>query len=223
MNREVSREKKLSAFELSMGDLELLLNRLCALFALPDEVRLNIDIDLKSEQLGFATFAEFRDFNDLPSRCVDFKIYLSQDGRRISLRSHSFFGAGGRILATADNEAWCAGVVETVSSFIRSRRVWYWWLISAPLGLLLVAYSSFSVSFFLSSEGGKQIESKFFIAWLGIFLLLIVLNLAKDKSLPPCSIQRVDEIGFVRNHISELGLVIAAISAIISLAGIFVK
>jgi hypothetical protein len=221
MRQEVHRESSLPAFELNIGDLELLLERLRALFDSPVDVRSSIDIDLKSEQLSFSSVDEIRAFNELPKRCTKFRISLSQGSKRLSISSNAFFRSNGRVFASAEHEAWCAGVVDTVNSFILPRRTWYWWIIAAPLNMLFYVYFGVSLTLLASLPKGKQIELRMIFAWAGMFIFLGILALGKERLLPASAIQKSEEEGFVRNHIAELSLAVAALSALISLIGLF--
>lgn len=60
MKKQVNRKRKLPAFSLSIGELEVLWSRLKKLFDDPADIYARIDFRLPSEQLEFANFEELK-------------------------------------------------------------------------------------------------------------------------------------------------------------------
>ena len=134
MKREVERKKKLPAFSLGMGELEVLYGRLLELFDTPGKVYISISIKLPSENLQFKNIEELKQYAQLRGRITKFSLYLSQGDRTVSIRSSFSIGNPPEVSATAETERWCAGAIETVYSFVKSNRLWYHWFVSAPIG-----------------------------------------------------------------------------------------
>lgn len=222
MKREVEREQKLPAFEIGIAELEVLHDRLLALFPQPEEVHCSIDITLKSEKLEFESVAELKKYESLKGAITKFSLWLSCGGKRISLRSSSLFGGRGGVSAKADNEAWCAGAIETATSFLQSHRLWYDWFISSPLGWVLSAFAYIpSLSLALLPKG-TVIEKPVVYAWVAITATLAILYVARSRLLPTAVLVFSKEDGFIQRNAAQLSLLIAAISAVLTVVGWYV-
>jgi hypothetical protein len=221
MKREVSRESALPAFSLEIGDLELLWGRLLALFDKPGDVYCSIDIKLPSESLEFKNISELKEYSALLGRITKFRLWLSQGGRRISIRSASFLGTRPEVSATADSEAWCAGAVETVRSFTQANRLWYSWFVSAPIGWIFVVFANIPniASVFLPK--GEPLDRPVFATWLSITITIAILYLVRGKLLPSSVLVVTPQDGFIRRHLGELSLLVAIVSAILTVLGWF--
>jgi len=92
MKREVERERKIPAFSIGVGELEVLWGRMVALFDNAEEVYGSIAITLPSEKLEFRNIEEFKQYPNLKGRITDFSVWLSQShsDRRVYIRSGFF-------------------------------------------------------------------------------------------------------------------------------------
>lgn len=222
MKREVQRERMLPAFSLSIGELEALWLRLTALFEDPTNIYTSVDIRLPQEQLEFASLEELKQYSTLPPTVTNFYITLSTSGRRVTIRSGMHWGSRAQVSATSGTEAWCAGAIETVYSFVQSHKVWYHWFLSAPVGwvLALIGYAPM-VALAVMPKGSK-IDTALVIGWVGIFATFLLLYVTKERVLPPGVIRISDRDGVIKKHVAELSLGIAVVSAILTIIGWFV-
>ncbi len=222
MKREVSREKKLPAFSLGVGDLEALWGRLTTLFENPEDTFASLEITLPAEKLEFKSVEELREYSGLQGSVTNFSLWLSQGGRRISIRSSSYFASRSEVSASGESEAWCAGAIETAYTFFMSTKLWYSWFVTAPLGwLLLLCVSAPNIISLLLPK--DQAPSKpTFLAWFGITLALALLYFFKGKLLPSSVLVVTQRESFVRRHAAELSLVVAIASLILAVVGLFV-
>lgn len=221
MKREVSREKVLPAFSIEIGDLELLWGRLLAQFDKPEDVYGYIEITLPSESLEFKTITELREYSALRGRVTKFKLWLSQGGRRVSFRSSTFLGSQPEVSACADSEAWCAGAIETVYSFMQANKLWYSWFVSAPIGWVFFIFANIPNIAPLFLPKGESLDKPVFVAWLSITITLGILYLVRSKLLPSSILVITREEGIIRRHLGELSLLVAIISAILTVVGWF--
>jgi hypothetical protein len=221
MKREVNRKKALPAFTTGIGELELLWGRLLALFETPEDVYGSIDLELPSEHLEFKSIDELKNYSKIRGRVTSFTIWLSQGGRRVSIRSSSFLGSQPEVSATADTEAWCAGAIETVYSFAQANRLWYSWFVSAPIGWMCFYFANIPTVASLFLPKGQSLDKYVIVAWLSITIALIIVYWARSKLLPSSILVVTREEGFIRRHIGELSLVVAIISAVLTVIGWF--
>lgn len=223
MERKVERERKLAAFEIDLGDLEALLQRLCQLFDDQTRIYCKIEIHLRQESMTFESVAEIKEYNALKGRVTKFYIRIfDRDYRSISINSGSNIFYQSTVSANSESEAWCAGAIETVTSFLQTRRVWYHWFIAWPYMLLvfIMAGIPYVINKLIANDFLKN--KPFAIGWLIIILLFAILSLSREKFLPSASLTISSEEGFLRRRAPELTLIIAMISALLTIIGWFV-
>jgi hypothetical protein len=221
MKREVERKKKLPAFSFGIGELEILWGRLLALFDSSETVHCNIEIKLPSENLKFESIEELKRYTQLRGRITKFSLWLSQGGRRVLITSSYSFGFPPEVSATAETERWCAGAIETVFSFVQSNRLWYHWFVSVPFGVIfyLFLFIPFTALMFLPK--GQSLDKTLLTGWIGIVITLGILYFAKTILLPSSVLRVTQEEGFIRRYAAELSLIIAIITAILTVIGWF--
>lgn len=221
MKREVERERKIPAFSIGVGELEVLWGRMVALFDDPKKVYGSITITLPSEKLEFDDIEELKKYPNLKGRITKFSFYLSQSqsGRRVSMWSSSLFDSQSTISATGESEAWCAGAIEAVYSFLQSYKVWYRWFVAAPVGWFFIVLGNAPILALLALPKGTKIDNTAFIGWLAILVTLGFLYIFKGKLFPASTLRVTNEESFIRRHSPELSLIIALVSAALTILG----
>lgn len=219
MKREVERERKIPAFSIGIGELEVLWGRLTALFENHEKIYSSIDIQLPSETLEFSNIEELKQYSNLKGEIRKFSLTLSRSGRRISIRSSGFFEPQAVVRTTAETEAWCAGAIETAYSFLQSHKVWYHWFVSAPIGWILIFLANIPTAAVLLLPKGSTIDKIAYIAWLATLIALGILYVFRGKLFPAAVLRITDEESFIRRHSAELSLVIALLSAVLTVVG----
>jgi hypothetical protein len=224
MNREVTREKKLPVFSIVLGDLDALVSRLINLFEDQEKTRVSIDIKLKNEKLEFENIKELCEYKELPSKVTQFSLYISGGGNRVSISADSIFNPLAIVRATANNEAWCAGAIETVFSFISSYKRWYHFFVAAPIGWFLFILGNIpAIVLFTPISNFLSFNT---LGTIGYFLPLIVLAILyffRPKLFPARVIVINENETFIRKYSAELSLAIASISVIISIIGLYLN
>ena len=151
MKRKVEREQQLPAYSLTLAQLEALTERLRTLFPKPEEVILNVDVKLRSEKLTFESIDELKAYSQLTGNVTQFSVWLSDSPHQIWMSTADMiFDNRTKVRAYGENEAWCAGAIETVQSFIQTRKLWYHWFVAAPVGWALTAAVYLPTFYFLS-------------------------------------------------------------------------
>lgn len=223
MKREVERKQQLPAYSLTVAQLEVLIERLRVLFPEPEETRCHVDIKLKSEKLTFDSVEELKSYSLLRGRITDFSIWVSNSPRRIWISTAGLlFDSRSTVHAEGESEAWCAGAIETVQSFVETRKLWYHWFLSAPIGWLLVAVTYLPLLYFSFLPKGTVVEKTVVAGWVGAMLTLFLLWLGRGRLLPGAILRVTEEEGFLRRRAPELTLLIALASATLTIAGWFV-
>ncbi|WP_126286081.1 hypothetical protein [Burkholderia stagnalis] len=222
MQREVARSKKLPAFSIGIGGLEVLFNRLSALFDKDKKIYGSINITLKSEVLTFDNVDELKQYSGSLGRVTNFSIRLSQDGRRVSIRSASIGSSRAEVITYAESEAWCAGAIETVYAYMSSNRLWYDWFLSAPLGWLLIIMVNIPTVAQLVFPKGQLISKTVVAGWVAMTAVMTVLFFSKGKLLPASILVFNGTDNFIRRYAAELSLLVAIISVVLTVVGWFV-
>lgn len=213
MKREVQRERKIPAFSISVGELEVLRNKLASLFARPEEVYCSINIELSNETLEFRNIEELKEYSELKGVIAKFSFVLSQDGRRVWV-GRNFFESQACVRATAETEGWCAAATETVCSFLQSYKLWYHWFIPLPFWWMLLLFNIPNIGLvFPSFSISKAVSASLFITLIPFLFIYLFRN-----KLFPSSVLRVkNEENFISRHTAQLSLLIAVITLLVTL------
>lgn len=223
MKREVERKQQLPAYSVTLDQLDVLIDRLRALFTEPQDVRCSIDIRLKSEKLSFDSVSELKAYPALKGRATEFAIWVSQSPRRIWISSAGvLFDSRSSVNAQGESEGWCAGAIETVLSFVHPHKLWYHWFVSAPIGWILLAVAYLPAVYFSFLPKGSIVEKTVVAGWVGATVTLFVLWLGRSRLLPASVLRITDDESFIRRHGPELSLLIALASAVLTIVGWFV-
>lgn len=223
MKREVTRNATLHPFALDVPELQSLCLKLIELFDSDQEHHIRIVFHLPDETLSFDSS---NDLNDVVLRrnVTSFYVSIDQWSNRKSIRfsSGSFLNFRPTVSATASSEAWCAAAVETVVTMARNNRRWYHWLHSLPLGYIIIIASN--VPTIMALVGAKEITRQYpslNVAWLAALLSLTIVWALRPRLLPGATIAIGNHETFLKRHAGELSLLIAALSAVITLIGLF--
>lgn len=217
MKREVEREVRLPAFALQIGELELLWQRMQQVFESADNREDSIDLSLPSERLHFDSIDELKAYNQVRGRVTNFSLRMSQGSTSITVKTGGLFSNVPTLKAEGDSDIWCAGAVEAVLSVVLRSRVWYWWLIRAPLTLLfiLAATTPYLYTLLLSRE--LKMSTPVALAWISVVLTLGFITFTREKLLPTAALVFTNDLGFIRRYGAEIGLALGILSLIASI------
>lgn len=217
MKREVEREIRLPAFDLHVGELEQLWNKVIQLLDVKENIQASINLSLPSEKLQFNSVAELKDYGKIRGRVTNFSLKASQNNRSICIKTGGLFNDIPTLKVEAESDVWCAGAVETVMSVIRENRVWYSWFIRALINLIFIilAIIPYVKSWLIPSL--KPTPFSLGLVWFSAFVLFGFLSISKDKLLPSASLTFTSELGFIRRYGSELGLLLRVISLLLAI------
>lgn len=230
MKREVHRERNIPAFSISVDDLEVLWMRIVALFNSRNTIHGLISIKLPSEKLEFNNIKELKQYPELKGSIRNFSLWLHQENKHISIDFYSF-SPQAVVRASGQTESWCAGSVEAVYSFLQSYKLWYHWFVSAPIGwvlALLINLPIIGASIIASTipKGTTIDKSAYFgwaIGWLVTVFALAFLYFFRGNLFPAHVLRVTEEEGFIRRHSAELSLIIALLSLVLTVIGLFFR
>ena len=221
MNRHVERRRNLPAFSIGLGELEVLWNRMIAVFGPGEPDGVFIKISLRSEELEFRTVDELRSYTELKGRVTKFSLHCYQGRRILNVFPGSLLNPVPYVYAQGETEAWSAGAVEVVYSFLQSHRLWYHWFVSGPVVVFIFVLALVSSVVIQLLPKSPVFPSWIVLAWLSTLLALTVIGLARAILLPSSVLRITNEEGFVRRHVAELSLVLALLSAVLTVVGWF--
>jgi hypothetical protein len=207
---------------LTVTDLEVLCARILNLFEEQTKVTLSISIRLPSESLSFENLSELKEYQHLPASVSSFTILFLQGEKTVTVRSGRHLAIRPSVTARSDSEAWSAGAVETVYSFLRSHQLWYNWFVSAPLGWIVFLAGNFPMLILAFKPNDKIISTTELLGWFGAFLVLSLLYFGRERLLPSGVIKISNKDSFYKKHNAELTLVIAVIGLILTAIGLFI-
>jgi hypothetical protein len=222
MKREVERKRKIPAFSIGIGELEVLWGRAVALFDDTEKVHGRIEITLPTEKLLFKDIEELKQYSNLKGRITKFSLLLYQGDRDVYIRSGDPSSSQAIVSATGEAEAWCAGAIETVYSFLQSYKVWYHRFVAAPIGWVLILLFNIPPTIgMLFLLKGTTIDRTAFLGWLAALIALAFLYVLREKLFPAAALRITEEESYIHRHSAELGLIIALLSAVLSAVGWF--
>lgn len=226
MKREVKRQRVLPAYRIDIPEIGLLWKRCRDLFPEPDKVYCSLIFELPAETLRFSSFEELVGFQGLPPQVTVFSLWLNQGDRHISLRSSTILGSRPEVSAGGDGEAWCAGAVETVYSFLANHRATYSWFIAAPLGWMLFLLTSVVPLATALASKFWQPELRIPVAaaysWAALICTVSLLYFTRHRLFPMTVLVVRETQGYIRRHVAELSLFVAVVSAALSIIGWFI-
>jgi len=218
MKKEISRKRNLPAFKTDLAGLEFLVDKLLSLF--PErKCRPSITINVRNEEFKFDTLEEIGKTRELPDRVTSFSLWLSEGSKRFSFYPGGFLGSASSITAVADNEAWCAGAIETALQFFRQNRAWYSWFRGWPIGALtLVAFNIPSIMM-ATGLSSMFVTPKILITWVVSLLVVFALYLGRGRLLPSAvlEIRRTESV--IKRHVSELTFLVSLLALLLTIIG----
>jgi hypothetical protein len=222
MKREISRKKTLPAFRIDMAELGLLWERLVALFNDPSRVHGSLTLELPTETLKFANFGELKNHDKLPPTANKFSLLLMEGERHIFIGTSGIVSSKPEVSVGGESEAWCAGAVETAFVFFVQHKASYNWFIAAPIGWLLVllTYGAGLASSFLAKD--VKVPLPAFVGWLSLVVTFTLLYALRAKLFPMTVLSIRNTDGFFRRHVAELTLLVAVVSALLTVIGWFI-
>ena len=123
MERTVQRKITLPAFSLTKSELESFISTIQEIFT-KETIKASIDVELKNESLKFNNFTDFINFDHQHDKYLKFSIraYDWDSNESIYISTGTFNHHKSYVRAEANNEAWCAGALETIMCFINRRK-----------------------------------------------------------------------------------------------------
>lgn len=217
MKREVEREVRLRAFDLTLGDLELLWGRMLQLFEGSEAIEATIALSLPSEKLAFQSLDELKAYDPIRGRVTSFRLELRQDNRAISISTGGIFNDVPTLRVRAENDLWCAGAIQAAEPVIGRCRTWYWWLIRVPFlpFALLAAFAPWLKLGPFREFPNTQLP--LVLSWFLTSVLLAYISYNKQTLLPAAAITFSQDLGFVRRYGAELGLLLGILSILLAI------
>ena len=221
MNRYVERRRNLPGFSIGLGELEVLWNRMIAVFGPGEPDGAFMYISLRSEQLEFRAVDELRNYAELKGRVTTFSLHFYQGRRILNVFSGSLVNPVPSVFARGETEAWPAGAVEVVYSFLRSHRLWYHWFVAWPVVIFIWVLTFLSFAVVLLLPKSQAFPRWTVLAWFAALAAFNLLYVARAILLPSSVLRITNEETFLRRHIAELSLVVALLSAVLTVVGWF--
>ncbi len=225
MQKEVKREKRLPAFTINVDELELFYLKFIPLFNSSEKVTFYLNAEFPSEAISFHSINELKNYSEHYKKTNKFSLTLRQNDKVIlilnSAKNFSLVSSP-KVIALGDNEAWCAGTVETVYSFIKLRKQWFHWLAIAPIWALFMVFvpALLMVDILFDVKIYSMISS---FQSLIFCLLVIVLIWIQPIAFPSSTLIFVEEDSFIKKNVAELTLFATVLALIIALLQMYLN
>ena len=214
MEKTIWRKQTLDAFSISVDELEELCSLLRQECGNDNDVRTSIEFEFSDETLKFDSVEDIRNQEITYNKVTKFTITMFGDKGYIKLDSRELFHSDAEIRSSSDKESWCAGVNEAITSYLKKKRVWYYWLIRRGV------WRSFGIAVVISYLLFLPRYEFIPIHWQALtvlcLLLLWVLFLFGKDWVPAGTIRMSQQRLDIKTVAAVVGALAAVILAIIS-------
>lgn len=218
MQREVRREKTLPTFAVNVSELELLYQKAIPLFNSLEKITFYLNAEFPSETISFHSINELKNYSEHYKKTNKFSLTLRQNNKVITIlngtQNFSLLSSP-RVIALSDNEAWCAGAVETIYSFIKLRRQWFHWLAIAPIWALFMVFvpALLMVDSLFNIKISRMISS---FQSLVFFLIVSIFIWVQPRYFPSNILIFIEEDNFIKRNVAQLTLLATVLGIIIA-------
>ena len=222
MERRIVRNKTLPSFSIDIAELELLISKITSEFNADDELHTSITIKLSNVELRFSSVAELRVSTELPDKINDLKLYMASRGKTVlllpSLAGTMFASFAGPYVVSAesDSEAWCAGMVDVISTTAHKNKALYSMINKIPF--LPILFVAIFMLFMIPDDSFQKIDKNTLAIPLSLFLLLYQIKL---KLFLPFTLKIKSSESIIRRFAPELALIFALVGCIAGVAALF--
>lgn len=212
------RRRALPAFRIDLADLEVLCVKLRKQF--PEKHDFTVYLKLGTRTLYASGVDELRTAPELPKTAYHFYIQLQswEPHRNCTIYAYQQQFGQPRVLVEADDETWCAGMVDLVQTFTRNHRRWYSALRGWPLTIMaLVVPNVFNVINWI-----VNFSESISLAAVAPMFMFLVLWIARPYLFPAGTLAIRSEESVWKRHVPELSLLVAIISLVATAAQIVI-
>ena len=222
MKTSFSRSKKLSSVKLDQVELSMLLSKLSSIHHNADDISYSIKMKKGNDSLEFYGPEDMEaHFSEIPSRLEEVSIHTFSNKNHIMIDMGNPWPATSTVRASGEKESWCAGAVEEVSSYFRSKRSWYSFFNTLPTGWFLAGYAT--MPYILENILGLEkwySNTNIALAYILSVVLLGILFLSRSFLLPRVKIETDKKQSFVKKYAAELSLFVAIITLVVTAIGV---
>ena len=222
MKTSFVRKKKLSSVKLDNTELGILLRKVKDIHHDSEDVNYSITFKSGNDSLSFESPEDLEvNFTKIPVRFDEINISAFTNGNHINIDVGNAWPATSTVRASGAQESWCAGAVEEIASFFRSKRSWYSFFNTLPTGFFLTGYALMPV--ILENIVGLDkwyTNTSSALAYILSVILLGILFISRSYLLPRIKIEGGNKQPFVRKYGAELSLFIAIITLIVTAIGV---
>jgi len=225
MKRKIDRQQSLPPFACDAPSLDALIVELTRHFG-DNDLRIQIDIKLPSQELSFASVDELMGHcNLLPDSAQQVWIFMNQwksDAWR-QLIVTSYNGDSPSVTVRSDDVGWAAGATEIVRDFALRHKRWYaplrpWliWLIGVLLGILPAGLKYTNLT--NGMRGGLEVA-----IWLLGCALIWSVFLRYKQLFPAFELLIRPKSSWPKKYFNEITVIAAVITAMAAIIALFLK
>ena len=218
MERSVRKRKSLDAFSIELRELKELCTRLNREFDDSNEVITKIEMKFNTGKFVFDSVEEIMKCSEIEEVSTNFSVRMFNGNQHFHLDDPKIPVSRIYASASSDSEAWCAGIIEVTQSYLKSKRVWYYWLIRWYVWwpMIMVAYSMiFALAYY-------NLPSR--LNWLALILIFVLSPMGSFWRnwfhLYPARIEirkKPFDIKSIRHIFAIIAAIVVTISAVVNI------
>ena len=222
MKKTICIEKPLPAFKINIPELAILYRKISACFEQPDDVNIQLDVEISNSSLTFTNLDEFRNCEELPDTITKFSLYISSPHTDQRAYIERRIGSGNLgVRAYGESEAWPAGVAETILATVAAHGTWYRWINRVPR---LILFSLMEIGVIVpwalskpfSAEGSPISLGRISVSLL-FFALLLMISVFRSRAFPGSVIVVRETEGWIRKNGATLTFIITLLGLLANL------
>lgn len=183
MKISVMRDAAVSAFAVTVDELEELHNSLCREFPDGEPTDSWIEIREGDVDYDFSSFDDLRENYNLEKSVTDFRMKIDSLERSVEIGKPliSLTGIQAEVSAQSDSVAWCDGVISLATLYLKKKRVWYHGLLRTRYVVTMFAATSIAVAYGYSKHIPVEYNLDFLAVPIGVTAGLVLLALRPKK------------------------------------------
>ena len=183
MKISVIRDAAVSAFAVTVDELEELHDSLCREFPDHEPTDTRIEITEDEVEYDFSSFDDLRENYHFEKSVTDFRLKIDSLERSVEIGKPliSFTGIQAEVSTQSDSVAWCNGVVSLTTLYLKRKRVWYHGLLRTRSVVVMFAATSIAVAYGYSKYVPVEYNLGFLAVPVGVIAGLVLLALRPKK------------------------------------------
>ena len=219
----VMRDATVSAFAVTIDELEELHDTLRQEFPEPELTETRIEISEDGVDYDFPSFEDLRENYNFQKPVTDFRLEINSLGRSITVGKPiiSLTGVQAEISTQSDSVAWCDGIISLTTMQLKKKRVWYHSLLRTRSVVLMFAATTIAVSYGYSKYIPADYNLDFMALPVGVLAGIVLMALRPKKMSAATLLTRANRPDFPTIPVIQLTISLALL--LVAVVGIILQ